>query len=164
MITCTNLCRIMRRERWSQRWWRQHPGKARPASHHRHKYMYICLCFTRPGGLPLLSPLSRLVGEVPVTSSTHIPPFCPLSIIWEWRAAKMATAVSAHFELQKCSSETYGWHHGHYVHVFYMVTPKKKKKKIYIYIYIWWTPWGSGLSIWIETGLWKRGISFLELS
>ncbi len=24
-----------------------------------------------------------------------------------------------HFELQKCSSETYGWRHGHYVHVFY---------------------------------------------
>ncbi len=53
------------------------------------------------------------------TSSTHFPPFCPLSNIREWRTAKMATAVSAHFELQKCSSETYGWRHGHYVQVFY---------------------------------------------
>ncbi len=24
------------------------------------------------------------------------------------------------------------------------------------------TPWGSGLSIGIETGLWKQGVSFLE--
>ncbi len=30
----------------------------------------------------------------------------------------MATAVSAHFELQKPSSETDGWRHGLYVHVF----------------------------------------------
>ncbi len=28
----------------------------------------------------------------------------------------------------------------------------------------WVTPWGSGLSIWIETGLWKQGVSFLDLS
>ncbi len=28
----------------------------------------------------------------------------------------------------------------------------------------WVTPWGSGLSIWIETGLWKQGVSFLELA
>ncbi len=28
----------------------------------------------------------------------------------------------------------------------------------------WGTRWGSGLSIWIETGLWKQGVSFLELS
>ncbi len=27
----------------------------------------------------------------------------------------------------------------------------------------WVTPWGSGLLIWIETGLWKQGVSFLEL-
>ncbi len=33
-------------------------------------------------------------------------------------AAKMAMACSAHFELQKSSSETYGWRHGHYVHFF----------------------------------------------
>ncbi len=26
------------------------------------------------------------------------------------------------------------------------------------------THWGSGLSIWIETGLWKQGVSFLEKS
>ncbi len=26
------------------------------------------------------------------------------------------------------------------------------------------TPWGSGLSIWIEIVLWKQGVSFLELS
>ncbi len=70
------------------------------------------------GGLPLLSPLSRLVGVASATSPTHIPPFCPLSIIPEWLAAKMATAVSAHFELHTCSSETYVWRHGHYVHVF----------------------------------------------
>ncbi len=34
-------------------------------------------------------------------------------------AAKMAMACSAHFELQKSSSETYGWRHGLYVHFFY---------------------------------------------
>ncbi len=28
----------------------------------------------------------------------------------------------------------------------------------------WVTHWGSGLSVWIETGLWKQGVSFLELS
>ncbi len=27
----------------------------------------------------------------------------------------------------------------------------------------WLTPWDSGLSIWIETSLWKQGVSFLEL-
>ncbi len=32
--------------------------------------------------------------------------------------AKMAAVGSAHFRLQKRSSETYGWRHGHYVHVF----------------------------------------------
>ncbi len=53
--------------------------------------------------------LSSLVGVVSATSSTHHPPFCPFSIIREWHAANMATAGSAHFELQKSSSETYGW-------------------------------------------------------
>ncbi len=28
----------------------------------------------------------------------------------------------------------------------------------------WVSPWGSGLLIWIETGLWKQGVSFLEVS
>ncbi len=56
------------------------------------------------GESPLLSPLTRLVGGVSATSSTHIPPFCPLWIIREWRAAK---AVSTYFELQKCSSESW---------------------------------------------------------
>ncbi len=53
------------------------------------------------GRMPLLSPLSRLVGVISATSSTHIPPFCLLSIIREWRAAKMVMAISAHFELKK---------------------------------------------------------------
>ncbi len=70
------------------------------------------------GGLPLLS---RQADVVSVTSSTHILPFCPFSIIREWRAAKIATADSAHFELQKSSSETDGWRHGHYVHFFYIL-------------------------------------------
>ncbi len=52
-------------------------------------------------------------------SFTHVPPFCPFSIIREWHAAKMAAVGSAHFRLQKRSSETYEWRHGHYVHVFY---------------------------------------------
>ncbi len=85
------------------------------------------------GGLPLLSPLLRLVGVVSATSSTHILPFCPLSIIWEWRAAKMTTAVSVHFELQKCFSETYGWRHGHYVHVFSMVSPQPDRRGIGVF-------------------------------
>ncbi len=62
------------------------------------------------GGLLLLLPLS-----------THLPPFCPFSIIWELRSAKMTTAGSAHFELQKSSPETYGWRYGHYVHFFFTV-------------------------------------------
>ncbi len=41
------------------------------------------------GGLPLLSPLSHLVGVVSATSSAHLPPFCPFLIIFDalprWR-------------------------------------------------------------------------------
>ncbi len=91
------------------------------------------------GGLPLLSPLSSLVGVVSATSSSHIPPFCPLSIIREWRAAKMATAVSAHFKLQKCSSETYGWRHGHVFyslwlqHIFKTLCQAKKQELLLIF-------------------------------
>ncbi len=69
------------------------------------------------GGLPLQSPLSRQADVVSATSNQlHPPPtFLPI-FIFEWRTAKMETAGFAHFELQKSSSETYGWCHGHYVH------------------------------------------------
>ncbi len=32
--------------------------------------------------------------------------------------ANMSVVGSAYFRLQKCSSETYEWRHGHYVHFF----------------------------------------------
>lgn len=34
-------------------------------------------------------------------------------------SAKMATARTAYFKLQKCSSQTNGWRHRHYLHIFY---------------------------------------------
>ncbi len=52
------------------------------------------------GGLPLLSPLSRLVGVVSTTSSTHIPPFCPLSI--------MAVSQMEHF-VCTCGLTDFQW-------------------------------------------------------
>ncbi len=56
------------------------------------------------------------------------PTFLPIfdyPVVMRSDAAKMAMTGSAHFDLQKCSSETYGWCHGHYAHVLMqsMISP-----------------------------------------
>ncbi len=59
-------------------------------------------------GFSSASPTSRLFAHFRLSGSEA-----------RWHAAKMAAVGSAHFRLQKHSSETYEWRHGHYVHVFY---------------------------------------------
>ncbi len=58
-------------------------------------------------GFSSASPTSRLFAHFRLSGSDA-----------RWRAAKMAAVGSAHFRLQKRSSETYEWRHGHYVHVY----------------------------------------------
>ncbi len=63
----------------------------------------------RRRGFISASPKSRLFAHFRLSGSDA-----------RWRAAKMAAVDSAHFRLQKCSSETYEWRHGHYVHFFFL--------------------------------------------
>ncbi len=44
------------------------------------------------------------------------------NVMW-WRTARLVTDGSAHFGLQKCSSKSSEWRHGHYIHIWYSLCP-----------------------------------------
>ncbi len=162
MITCTNLCRIMTRTVVS-RWWRQHPGKHALLHTIDIIYVYMSMLHT-PRWIAAVVTTVALGGRGSSNQLHPHPAFLPTfdylgvtrsqdgdSCLRPFWASKML------FRNLRITSRT--------LRPCFLYGDTQKKIYIYIYIYIYMvTPWGSGLSIWIETGLWKRGISFLELS